>query len=303
MARANGLQPVVQGRSADSPGGVVLAIGIVRGVQQPEALRDPLAQVFPVALEGMIAPHVHFPQVRRRVPVKDPLRDHLANSAGGLQADRIQSGRHETVVEFGRLADVVAHVRRKTLRPAEERREPGRFQRRDTHHGLFEDRLEMLETAGDLVETEVLGNTLHAPRAGVGFEGAHEEPSRVVLVVDARVVVAHHREVHIQPRDRFEQGVVMLAGMQGHVHADRRRQLPGPHAGAQHHAVRVDVAVFRGHAGDAAARGTDVRDRQVLKDARTGVTGAPGERVGNVDRVGVAVGRNVNAPEHVRRMQ
>ena len=161
----------------------------------------------------------------------------------------------------------------------------------------------MLETAGDFVETEVLGDAFHGPGAGVGFEGADEEPARVVFVVGAGVVVAHDREVRIQPRYRFEQGVVVLAGMQGHVHPDRRRQLPGPHAGAQHDAVRVDVAVFRGHAGYAAPCGTDGRDRQVLKDVRTGGTGAPGQRVGDVHRVGVAVGRNVDAAEHVSGMQ
>ena len=158
-------------------------------------------------------------------------------------------------------------------------------------------------TAGDLVEAEILRDARHAPGAGVGFEGADEEPARVVFVVGAGVVVAHDREVRVQPRDRLEQGVVVLAGMQGHVHPDRRRQLPGPHAGAQHHAVRVDIAVLRGHAGYAAPCGTDGRDREVLKDARTGGAGAPGQGVGDVHGVGVAVGRNVDAAEHVRRVQ
>ena len=161
----------------------------------------------------------------------------------------------------------------------------------------------MLETAGDLVETKVLGDAIHGPGAGVGLEGADEEPARVVFVVGAGVVVAHDRKSSHQPRYRFEQGVVVLAGMQGHIHSDRRRQVPGPHAAAQHHAVRVDIAVFRGHAGDAAPCGTDVGDRQVLKDARAGGAGTPGQRVGDIHRVGVAVGRNVNAAEHVWGMQ
>ena len=91
--------------------------------------------------------------------------------------------------------------------------------------------------------------------------------------------------------------------MQGDVYPDRRRQFPGPHARAEHHAVRVDVAAFRGDAGHAAARRTDGRDRQVLEDPRPGGARAPGQRVGDVHRVGVAVGRDVDAAEHVFRVQ
>ena len=303
VAGADGLQAIVERRFANAAGGVVLTIGVVGGVQQAEALRDPFAQVLAVALERLIAAHIHFPQVRRRMAEANPLRDHLADPAGGLQTDGIQPRRHEAVVEFGRLAEVVAHVRRKTLRAAEERLKPGEFECRYAHHGLLEDGLEMLETAGDLIETEILGDARRGPRAGMGFEGAEEQLAGVVLVVGAGVVVADDREGRIQPRHRFEQGVVVLACMQGHVHPDRRRQLPRPHAGAQHNAVRIDIASIGGHAGHAAGPGADGRDRHVLKDARAGRAGALGQRVGDVYRVGITVGRNVDAAEQIPGMQ
>ena len=157
----------------------------------------------------------------------------------------------------------------------------------------------MFQAAVDLVETEVLGDALGGPGAGIGFERAQHQLARVVLVVGAGVVVAHDRKAGVQALHRFEQSVVVLAGMQRHVHPDARRQFTGPHAGAQHHAVRVDIAAVGAYAGDASGRGADGRDRYVLKDARTGGAGALGQRIGDVHRVGVAVGRNVDAPEHV----
>ena len=71
----------------------------------------------------------------------------------------------------------------------------------------------MLEAAGDLVEAEVLRDAVHAPWAGVRFKRADEESPRIVLVVGVGVVVAHHGKVRIEPLDRLEQGVVVLAGM------------------------------------------------------------------------------------------
>ena len=80
-------QPVVQGRAANAARGFELAVGKVRGVEQAQALGNPFAQVVAVALEGHVAAHVHFPQIGRGMAVAYPVRDHLADAAGGLQAD------------------------------------------------------------------------------------------------------------------------------------------------------------------------------------------------------------------------
>jgi hypothetical protein len=44
------------------------------------------------------------------------LRDDLADSAARGDADRIEAGRNEQIADLGRLADVVAVIRREALR-------------------------------------------------------------------------------------------------------------------------------------------------------------------------------------------
>ena len=290
-------------RFANAAGGVVLTVRVVRGVQQAEALGYAFAQVLAIALKGLVAAHIHFPEVLRRVADAYPLGDHPADAAGGLQTDGIQARRHEAIVEFRRLADVVAHVRRKTFRSAEEGFKPGGFQCRHAHHGLLENGFEMLHAAGDFVKAEVLGNALGGPGAGMRLESAEEQLSGVVLIVRAGVIVAHHREARIQPRHRFKQRVVVLAGMQGHVHPDRCRQFPGPHAGAQHHEFGGDIALIGGHSGHASGPGANGGDGHVLKDTCAGRARALGQRIGDVHGVGVAVRGNVDPAEKVPGVQ
>ena len=61
--------------------------------------------------------------------------------------------------------------------------------------GPLEDRLEMIEILGQLVETEILGNAVHAPWLGLGLEGADQKLARVFLVIGASIHVAHDRQV------------------------------------------------------------------------------------------------------------
>ena len=174
-----------------------------------------------------------------------------------MQADGIQTRSNEAVIELRRLAQVVTDVGREALRAAEELLYAGRFQGRRPRHGVPQHRFEVVEITGDLVETEVLGNAVHAPGPGAGLERAHQQFAGVVLVIGAGVVIPYHRQVLVQARDGFEQRIVMLAGVQRHVHPDARGQVPGPHARAQHHVVGFYVAAFGADTGDPAGAGAD----------------------------------------------
>jgi hypothetical protein len=80
-----------------------------------------------------------------------------------------------------------------------------------------------------------------APGPRMRLEGAHQQLAGVVLEVAAMIVVAQHRHVGRQAGHVLEQHVVVFAGMQRHGHADAGREIPGPHAAAEHHVVGVDA--------------------------------------------------------------
>ncbi len=131
---------------------LVLAEWPVRGVQQSQTLGNSFLQILSIDLERHVAPYIDLPQVDGRMAVADPFGDDLADAAGGLQADGIEAGRDEAILELGRFSEVVAHVRCKAFGSAEEFLDAGAFQRRHAPHGIEQHRFEMAEVAGDLAE-------------------------------------------------------------------------------------------------------------------------------------------------------
>ena len=92
----------------------------MHGVEQPERLDGAIAQIALVTLEGRAAADVDVPQVDGRVPVHDPVCEHLAGAARGLDADGVEARRHEQAAGLGRFAEQVAVIGREALRPVEE---------------------------------------------------------------------------------------------------------------------------------------------------------------------------------------
>src|SRR5580658_10936000 len=105
-AGAGADQAIMQRRLAHPARRFVLAERPMRGVEEPQALRDARTQVFAIDLERHVAPDIDFPQIERRVSVADPLGNDFADAAGRLQSDGIEPGRDETVLELRRLAEM-----------------------------------------------------------------------------------------------------------------------------------------------------------------------------------------------------
>ena len=82
MASTDRRESVVDGGFAHTATGFILAIGIMRGVEQAEALADPRLKVLPVTLKWHVAPDIHFPQIHRRSAVANPLGGDLAHTPG-----------------------------------------------------------------------------------------------------------------------------------------------------------------------------------------------------------------------------
>ena len=157
----------------------------------------------------------------------------------------------------------------------------------------------MFEAPGDFIEAEVLGNAVHPPWAGIGLERADQQLSGIVLVIAAMVVVAQHRQAGIDPGHTFKHHVVVLTGVERYCHANARPQIAGPHAAGQHHVIGVDHAVLGIDPGDPFAVMTNASDLAVLDNLRPARAGTLGQGLGDIDRVGIAIGWNVDPADQV----
>ena len=166
-------------------------------------------------------------------------------------------------------------------------------------HGGLEYRGEVIEVLGELIEGEVLGDAVHAPGLGIGFEGADQQLAGILLVIGAAVHVAQHRQVGRQIGDRLGDDVEMLAGVQRNVHAAHQPDLAGPHAGAVDDHLAGNVAFRRRHAANPPIPGVNRRDLDVFEDFHPAGTSPLGQRHGGVGRVALAVVGKVDAPQQV----
>ena len=242
----------MQGGSAHAARRLRLAERPVHGVEQAERLDRAVLQITAVALERHDAPDVDVPEIHRRMAVDDPVGEHLAGAARRLDADRIEAGGDEQVADFRRLAEEIAVIGREALRPVEEQLDAGLPENRDAANGGLEQRLDMLQILGQLVEGEALGNPVHAPGLGDRLEPADQQLAGVLLEVGASIRVAQHRQVARQLRDRLGDDVEMLGGVQRHRGAGLGGEPMRPHAGRIDHELRLDVALCRAHARGAA---------------------------------------------------
>src|SRR6185437_4345009 len=175
---------------------------------------------------------VDIPQIHRRMALGDPLGQHLAGAARGLDADRVEPRGDVEVLQLRRLAEEIAVVGGEALGTVEEDLQPGLAEYRDAVDGMAQHRLDMVEIGGELVEAEALGDAVHAPRLGDRLEAADEQLAGILLGVDRPAGVAQGRQVRRQPGDRLADDVEMLGGMQRHVDSGKPPERARPHAAA-----------------------------------------------------------------------
>ena len=160
-------------------------------------------------------------------------------------------------------------------------------------HRVLEDRHELLlGVARQLVEAEVGGKLGDVDGARGRLEGADEKAPRVLPDVGGDVVVAEGREVGGEVRDLLGVGVVVLAGVEGHVDACHPSDVPSPEARAVHHEVGLDVPGVRPDPGDPSVLAVDGGDCHPFEAAGPPVPGAPDKGRHDVDRARYPVGRN-----------
>ena len=273
----------------------------VHVVQQAERFGDALFEIAPTVLERQVPPHVHVPQVHGRMPVHDPLGQHLARAARGLDADRVEPRGHVEVPEFGRFAQMVAVVGRETLRPVQKQLDARGLQRRHTAHGFVEHVVQMLPVLGERAEGEIVRNGCPspAPRLGVRLEKAGQNAADLLLEIRGAVRVAQRGQPGCESGHRLGHHVEMLRGVQRHVDSGQPPDLARPHPGAVDDGLRGYVAPIRRNAGHVPVALADAGHAHVLEDADAVQLGTFGVGLRRIGRIRLAVSGQIYRADQV----
>ncbi len=137
------------------------------------------------------------------------------------------------------------------------------------------------------------------PRLRLGLEPADDQPADLLLDVGVAVGVAQDRQVPVHPVDLLGDHVKMLGRVQRHGDPAHRADLLGPLAGAVDDHLGLDVAPIGPDPRHGAARVPDAGHPGPLAHRHAAVAGAPGQRGGQVGRVGPAVTGQPDRPRQI----
>ena len=87
--------------------------------------------------------------------------------------------------------------------------------------------------------------------------------------------------------------------MERQIHAHRRREIMRPHAATDHHIAAADLTLSRAHTRDLISIAQDRFDFGVRENPRTAAFRPFGQCLGDVHRVGVAVGGNMDPAKQI----
>ena len=283
----------MQSRATLVAGARVLEERPVHRVQQPQALADALGQVAVIGLERHGTPDVDRREVHRRVPIGDPVGQHPASPAGGLDADGVEARSDEAAVDLRCLAEVIGAIWCERLGTVEEQLHAAIGQRRHPVTRPLEHRTDVVPVFVERAKAEVPRDAVEAPHLGLGLEEADHELAGLFLEVRVVSGVAKYGRGGVEPLKRFGDHVEVLAGLQRDVHPDLRSQVAGPHAGCEHNGLGFDqmtpvivgaASGFRPRTADGTVAGFEAGDRHPFDDAAPAGSCPLGQSHGGVHR-------------------
>ena len=163
------------------------------------------------------------------------------------------------------------------------------LQGRHPDEAVLHEDFELVPVVGEQGELEIGGDPVHAPGLGLGLETAEDQAAHLFLEVDVAVGVAHHREVGRDTVDLPGDDVHVLARMERHGDVGQPAHLPGPLPGAVDDDVARDVAGVGAHPGRGTVLDSDAGNARLLEDPGARRPRAPGQGLGEVGGIGLAV--------------
>jgi len=181
-------------------------------------------------------------------------------------------------------------VRGKAFRAAEKLAPAAFLQYRYPLHRVLEHRHELLvHMALDLLEGKVIGYAPLPPRHGVRFECADHQAARVLAVIGATIVVAHHRQVMWQIIQLLSHRVVVFTGVQRHADARHTADFTAPKAAAVDDEIRRNLTLVGDHAADPSIGLLDAGDAHTLEAQGAASSRTLDEGLGHIDRARGAI--------------
>ena len=285
-------QRTVERRATQPPCAGLLPVGPVIGIEQAQRLGHTGGEIRLVALRRVHPGNVHIAQIERFFTRVHPGGQCHARAARRLDADGVEPGGHPDIVHLGRLAQQISVVGGKAFGAVEEGVDAHRAQHRHPVHRRLEDRLEMVEILGQLVEFKAFGNAVQRPGLGDGLERAQHHLAGVFLVIGAFIRHAQDGQGG-QAGDRLGHDIEMLAGLQGDVGVQHPPDVPAPHARTVDDMVAGDRAGAFGRLvldlSDAESLAGDAGDAGILEHLRAALAGALGEGKADIGGIALAV--------------
>ena len=134
------------------------------GIKKSERLARTLGEKRLAPMEWFHPRDIDVSKVEGLFSVVHPLGKRHSRAACRLNADRIETCRDKVVAQFRRQAQQVGIVRREAFRSIEECLDASGFENRHSCDCAFENRFEMVEIFGKLIEFEVFGYAFERPR-------------------------------------------------------------------------------------------------------------------------------------------
>ena len=256
-----------------------------------------------VCLKRLHPADIDIPQINRRIACIHPFGQHHAGTTGRLDTHRIEPCRDKEVAQLGRLAKDIAIIRRKALWPIEKGLDASRCQMRETVHRARQNGLKVVKILGQGIKFKVLGNAIHAPGFGFRLERSQQNLAGIFLVIGTFIRYAQNRQIGCQPVNTLGDNVEMLAGMQRHRYAGLCPDFACPHATGIHHIISFNRTLIRHHTGHPTIRLVNIGYLDALNDRHAEIAGTLGQRLGDVDRVCLAVLWQKDTTNHIIRLQ
>ena len=156
----------------------------------------------------------------------------------------------------------------------------------------------MVEIRRNLGEGNI-GDSVHRPGPSDRFEESDQEPTRILLEIGAVIRVSENGRVFGQSFDGLGDRVVVLRRMEGKGHAVARREIPGPHASGQDHALRPYIALVCGDPRHTTALHQQSLDGHSLKGRHAELPGTREQGHGDVHRANHPILGKMNRPHDI----